>query len=233
MSEAITDLLLLPGLLNDAALWEAQIAELSGQVRCHVGDLSVADSLEAVAESVLAAAPPRFALAGFSLGGYVAQQILRVAPQRVQRLALLDTSIRADSPERLAQRQSMAKSARIPGTFHGFGEKLMHSYVAPSRLQDHDLLERVRSMTARLGAEVFLRQSRIARVDGTEVLREWTGPLLLLCGTEDAITPPALLREMLALAPQATYVELADCGHLSPLEQPQAVSDALRQWLVA
>lgn len=228
---SITDLLLLPGLLNDAALWEAQIAELSGQVRCHVGDLTVADSLEAVADAVLAAAPPRFALAGFSLGGYVAQQILRVAPQRVQRLALLDTSIRADSPERLAQRQAMAKSARMPGTFHGFGEKLMHSYVAPSRLQDHDLLERVRTMTARLGAEVFLRQSRIARVDGSDVLRAWQGPLLLLCGTEDAITPPALLREMHALAPQATYVELADCGHLSPLEQPQAVSDALRQWL--
>lgn len=229
--EPVTDLLLLPGLLNDQALWQAQVEALSPRVRCHVGDLTVGDSLQSVAGAVLDAAPARFALAGFSLGGYIAQQILRVAPHRVQRLALLDTSIRADSPQRLAQRRSLAEGAKLPGTFHGFGEKLMRSYVSPSRLQDHLLLERVRSMTARLGAEVFARQSLIARVDGSEVLRAWKGPLLLLCGADDAITPPALHREMLALAPQGTLLEIPDCGHLSPLEQPQAVSDALGDWL--
>ncbi|HEY0332576.1 MAG TPA: alpha/beta fold hydrolase [Stenotrophomonas sp.] len=232
MSEApIADLLLLPGLLNDQALWEAQIADLSGQVHCHVGDLTTADSIEAAAANVLAVAPPRFALAGFSLGGYVAQQILRVAPGRVQRLALLDTSVRGDSAERSAQRDALANSARVSGTFHGFGEKLMRSYVAPSHLGDHALLDRVREMTTRLGAEVFIRQTQFVRQDGSDVLSAWRGPLLILCGAEDAITPPALHKQMLALAPQATYVELPECGHLSPLEQPAAVSAALRGWL--
>jgi len=232
MSAASSDLLLLPGLLNDAALWTAQIDALSGQVRCHVGDLTQGDSLEAVADAVLAAAPPTFALAGFSLGGYVAQQILRVAPQRVERLALMDTSVRADTPERVSQRQALARGARVPGTFHGFGEKLMRSYVAPSRLHDHGLLEQVRAMTMRLGADVFARQSLLARVDGHDLLVNWRKPLLVLCGADDAITPPALHEEIAALVPGARLVEIPDCGHLSPLEQPRAVTDALREWLV-
>jgi len=233
MSAASSDLLLLPGLLNDAALWTAQIDALSDQARCQVGDLTQGETLEAVADAVLAAAPATFALAGFSLGGYVAQQILRVAPERVERLALLDTSIRADTPERLAQRQALAHSARTtPGLFHGFGEKLMHSYVAPSRLHDHALLDQVRAMTTRLGAEVFARQSLLARLDGHDVLLNWRKPLLVLCGADDAITPPALLAEIAALVPESRLVEIPDCGHLSPLEQPRAVTDALREWLV-
>jgi pimeloyl-ACP methyl ester carboxylesterase len=231
MSATSSDLLLLPGLLNDEALWAAQIQALSPDIRCHVGDLTTADTLPAVAEAVLADAPERFALAGFSLGGYVAQQILRIAPERVERLALLDTSARADTPERTAQRQALARGARVPGTFHGFGEKLMRSYVAPSHLRDAELLEYIRAMTARLGAQVFARQSLLERPDGSDVLRAWRGPLLVLWGADDAITPPALHREMVALAPQARAVELPDCGHLSPLEQPQAVTDALRRWL--
>ncbi len=231
MSAVSTDLLLLPGLLNDEALWTAQIQALSAEVRCHVGDLTTADSLEGVAAAVLAAAPDRFALAGFSLGGYVAQQILRMAPARVERLALLDTSARADTPERTAQRQALARGARVPGTFHGFGEKLMRSYVAPVHLQDHALLEYIRAMTARVGAQAFARQSLLERPDGSDVLRSWHGPTLLLWGADDAITPPVLHHEMAAWLPQARQVELADCGHLSPLEQPQAVTDALRRWL--
>lgn len=231
MSAPSTDLLLLPGLLNDEALWAAQVDALSPALRCHVGDLTTGETLEAVAESVLAAAPPRFALAGFSLGGYVAQQILRVAPGRVERLALLDTSVRADTPARSAQRQALARGAGVPGTFHGFGEKLMRSYVAPAHLHDHALLEYIRAMTARLGPQVFARQSLLARPEGSDVLRRWHGPALVLWGAEDAITPPALHHEMAALMPQARLVELPDCGHLSPLEQPQAVTDALRRWL--
>jgi len=231
MSEASSDLLLLPGLLNDEALWAAQVHSLGDTIRCHVGDLTTGETIAAVADAVLAAAPASFALAGFSLGGYVAQQILRVAPERVERLALLDTSIRADTPERTVQRLALARGARVPGTFHGFGEKLMRSYVAPSRQQDHALLYTIRAMTSRLGAEVFARQSLLARMDGHEVLSAWHGPLLLLCGADDAITPPALHREMRDLVPTARYIEIADCGHLSPLERPEQVTAALRQWL--
>lgn len=110
---------------------------------CQVGDLTRHDSLRAVAEDVLQSAPPQFALAGFSLGGYVAQGILHIAPQRVQRLALLDTSFHADSPERSAQRRAQQISVRAGGTFHGFGDTLMRSYIDASRLHDHGLVDTV------------------------------------------------------------------------------------------
>lgn len=224
-------LLLLPGLLNDATLWRAQLDALSDIADCQVGDLTRHGSLRTTAEDVLAHAPEQFALAGFSLGGYIAQEILRIAPERVTRLALLDTSFKPDSPERAAQRIAQQNRVRMPGTFHGFGDKLMRSYIDASRLDDHALVETVRDMTSRLGAEVFLRQSRIERIDGSEVLRQWRGPTLLICGRNDAITPLALSEQMAALMPQATRVVLDDCGHLAPLEKPEQVSVALRAWL--
>lgn len=226
-------LLLLPGLLNDAVLWQAQIAGLADIADCQVGDLTRHDSLRALAEDVLQSAAPRFALAGFSLGGYVAQEILRIAPQRVQRLALLDTSFRADSPERSAQRRAQQANVRMGGSFHGFGDTLMRSYIDASRLQDRSLVETVRSMTTRLGAEVFLRQSRIERVDGREVLRGYRDPLLVVCGENDAITPLAISREIAAMVADAQLVVIPQCGHLAPLEQPAAVTAAMRRWLLA
>ena len=226
-------LLLLPGLLNDATLWRAQLDALADIADCQVGDLTRHDSLRATAEDVLSHAPPRFALAGFSLGGYIAQEILRIAPERVTHLALLDTSFKPDSPERAAQRIAQQNSVRMPGTFHGFGDKLMRSYIDASRLDDHALVETVRGMTSRLGAEVFLRQSRIERVDGSEVLRQWRGPTLIICGENDAITPLAVSEQMAGLLPQATLVVIPQCGHLAPLEKPLEVSAAMREWLVA
>ncbi|WP_433852918.1 alpha/beta fold hydrolase [Stenotrophomonas nitritireducens] len=226
-------LLLLPGLLNDAELWRAQIADLSDIADCIVGDQTRGDTLQAVAEDVLAQAPPRFALAGFSLGGFVAQQILRVAPARVRRLALIGTSIHADSPERAAQRRAQRASVRLPGTFHGFGDRLMRSYIDASRLDDHDLVQRVRAMTTRLGADVFLRQSALERPDGHAVLAAYRDPLLIVCGANDRITPPAVSEEMHALAPHSQLRVLPGCGHLAPMEKPDEVSAALRGWLLA
>lgn len=225
-------LLLLPGLLNDATLWRAQIDALADIADCQVGDLTAHDNLRATAAAVLARAPPRFALAGFSLGGYIAQEILRIAPGRVTRLALLGSSFKPDSPARAAQRIAQQNSARLPGTFHGFGDRLMRSYIDASRLHDEALVATVRGMTTRLGAQVFLRQSRIERVDGSQVLRAWHGPALVLCGRNDAITPLAVSEQMAALMPQSSLVVLDDCGHLAPLEKPQQVSAALRAWLL-
>ncbi len=231
MTEKIP-LLLLPGLLNDAELWREQIAALSDIADCHVGDQTQGDTMQAVVDQVLADAPPRFALAGFSLGGFVAQQILRTAPERVLRLALIDTSIHADSPERAAQRRSQQASVRLPGAFHGFGDKLMRSYIDASRLDDYVLVQRVRDMTARLGAAVFLRQSALERTDGHDVLSAYRDPLLIVCGANDRITPPAISEEMHALVPPSTLVMIPDCGHLAPMEQPEAVNAAMREWLL-
>lgn len=232
MSAVRPTLLLLPGLLNDGDLWREQIAALSTDADCVVGDITRGDSMQAIATQVIEHLPERFAVAGFSLGGYVAQEILRLAPQRVQRLALLDTSARADSPERAAQRRMQERSVRAPGSFVGFGERLMRSYVDVSRHGDAALLERVQAMTQRLGADVFLRQSALQRADGRDVLAAFDGPALVLCGEHDAITPPPLSREIAALMPQARLQLLPDCGHLAPLEQPDAVSAALSAWLL-
>lgn len=232
-------LLLLPGLLNDDALWAAQRTGLADIADCHVGDLTAGTTLHEVAAQVLDAAPPTFALAGFSLGGFVAQQILRMAPERVCRLALLDTTYLPDSSERAAQRAAQAASVRAASgasrtaVFHGFGDAMMRQYVDASRLDDEALLHAIRAMTTRLGADVFLRQIALERVDGSDVLSAWQGPALVLCGANDRITPVAVHEQMHALMPQSRLEVLAACGHLSPMERPEAVNDALRAWLHA
>ena len=161
-------LVLLPGLLNDADLWRDQIAALTDIAQCQVANITRGETLDQLARSVLAEAPSAFALAGFSLGGFVAQEILRLAPERVTRLALLDTSIRADSPDRAATRHALDRVARMPGRFHGFGDRLIATYLDPSHLDDEDIVARVRGMTERLGPEVFVRQNNVERKDGTD-----------------------------------------------------------------
>lgn len=225
-------LVLLPGLLNDSDLFRDQIGALSDIAACTVGDLTRHETLEDLADAVLAGAPDRFALAGFSLGGYVAQEIVRRAPGRVTRLALLDTAIRPDDPGRAADRRLLATAARLPGRFHGFGDRLLATYLHPAHREDAGIAGRIRAMTERLGPEVFLRQNGILRRDGTETLRALGVPLLVLCGGADAVTPPDLHREMAALVPGARLVIVEGAGHMSPIEQPEAVSRALRAWLL-
>ena len=226
-------LLLLPGFLCDEDLWRDQLTGLAGVADGRVADLGHGDSIAALARQVLATAPPRFALAGFSFGGYVAQEIARQAPQRIERLALLDTSFHADTPERIAQRRAANKSVSLPGEFRGMTEQLLPSFIAAERLHDVALVQRINAMTLRQGREVFVRQNAMRREDGAAVLRGLACPVLVLCGRHDVLTPPALHREMAALMPQAGLVVVEDSGHMSPMEQPAAVTLAMRQWLSA
>jgi pimeloyl-ACP methyl ester carboxylesterase len=226
-------LLLLPGFLCDEDLWRDQLTGLAGVADGRVADLGHGDSIAALARQVLATAPPRFALAGFSFGGYVAQEIARQAPQRIERLALLDTSFHADTPERIAQRRAANKSVSLPGEFRGMTEQLLPSFIAAERLHDTALVQRINAMTLRQGREVFVRQNAMRREDGAAVLRGLACPVLVLCGRHDVLTPPALHREMAALMPQAGLVVVEDSGHMSPMEQPAAVTRAMRQWLSA
>lgn len=225
------DLVLIPGLLNDGDLWRDQVAALADVAACQVADITRSDTLEGLAEDVLADAPPRFALAGFSLGGYVAQEIMRVAPGRVTRLALLDTAIRADAPHRAAERAALSRLARVPGRFHGFGDRLLATYLHASHLDDAAIVGRIRAMTERLGPDVFVRQNGIERRDGEAVLRALACPTLILCGEDDRLTPLSEHRVMAGLVPGATLVAVPRSGHMTPLEQPAAVSRALRDWL--
>lgn len=225
------ELILLPGLLCDDELWRDQLAGLADVAVCRVADLTAGRTIEELAQRILADARPRFALAGFSFGGYVAQEILRQAPERVERLALLDTSIRADTPERAAVRRLLAQAAAAPGAFRGVSDRVLGSFIDPARLADEALVGRIKTMTARLGREVFLRQNAMARRDGETVLRGLTCPVLVLCGENDTLTP---LTEHLALAEMigtARLQVIEGSGHLAPMEQPEAVTAALRAWL--
>lgn len=227
------DLILIPGLLNDTDLWRDQIAALDGVTRIQVADITQCETLRVMAESVLAVAPQTFALAGFSLGGYVAQEILRLAPERVERLALLDTSIAADSPERTKQRAAFDKSARTPGRFQGFSDRILVDYLDPAHVRDEAIVGRIRAMTDRLGPEVFLRQNAVERRDGADALATYPGPVLILCGENDRLTPLHQHREMASLAENGRLVIVPHAGHMTPIENPQAVTEALRAWLAA
>jgi pimeloyl-ACP methyl ester carboxylesterase len=228
---ALPQLLLLPGLLNDAELWRDQISGLSDVARCHVPDLTQGETLRELAETVLADAEPTFAVAGFSMGGYVAQEIARIAPQRIERLALLDTSIRLDSPERAAQRRALNSAARKGGTFLGIGQAILKSYVDPSHLDDTELTGRIIAMTQRLGREVFLRQNSLEREDGEAALKALRVPLTIICGETDQITPAAGHREMAKAIGCSHLLVIPQTGHMTPMEAPGPVNGALRHWL--
>lgn len=226
-----TPLLLLPGLLNDEALWRDQIAGLSDIADCIVADLTRGETLAALARDALAAVPERFALAGFSMGGYVAQEILRQAAHRVCRLALIDTAMRIDTPERAAQRRAATRAAAgATGQFVGMTGRMLESYIHPSRLSDADLTGRIKTMTARLGREVFLRQNCMERIDGEAALTAFSGPMVLICGDADRVTPPDGMAEMARIT-GAPLVIIEQAGHMTPMERPEAVNAALRSWL--
>lgn len=227
----IPQIVLIPGLLNDADLWREQISGLVGVARPRVADITRGKSLAVLAEMVLATSEDRFALVGFSLGGIVAQEILRRAPERVTHLALLDTTMLPDTPERAAEREQLIVQAAKPGRFHGFGRKLAQSYLAPENQNNTDLIDRVRAMTERLGPEVFIRQTRIARPDSRASLSGIACPSLVLCGRHDQLTPPELHRDMAGLIQEADLVVLEHSGHLTPLEEPEKVTEHLKRLL--
>ena len=230
---AKTPLILLPGLLCDEALWAPQIAALSDLATSSVADLTRDDSMAAMACRVLDGAPPRFALAGLSMGGYVAQEIMRQVPERVTRLALLDTSARGDTPERLAQRRGFIELAH-KGEFHGITPRMLPIYLHPDHLKDKALTDTVLAMAQRVGRDGYLRQQQaiMGRPDGREDLKRIRVPTLVLCGRDDQATPLKLHEEIASLVPGASLVVIDRCGHLSTLEKSTDVNDAMRRWLV-
>jgi pimeloyl-ACP methyl ester carboxylesterase len=217
----------------DGRLFAAQGQALSGECAVHVADISRSDSIEELAVDVLADAPPRFALVGFSMGGIVAMEIHRRAPERVTHLGLLDTTPAAETPDR-----TRARVAALAAVARGDTETLVRDTLAPSYLAranraDPRLVETVVRMALDLGPDVFARQSRALEMrEGRErTLSAIACPTLVLCGGEDRLCPPALHVAMAEAIPGADLVVLARSGHLSPLERPNSVTDEIRRLL--
>jgi pimeloyl-ACP methyl ester carboxylesterase len=225
-------LLFMPGLLCDGRLWRDQIAALSGRVRPQVADLASDDSLDAMARRALDATPGRFALCGLSMGGYAALAVLRLAPRRVTRLCLMDTSARPDTPEQSRRRRGlMALAAR--SRFRGVTPRLLPQLLHPDRLTDAALCAEIVAMAARVGRSAFLRQQRaiLHRPDSRPDLAGIGVPTLVAVGSGDALTPPELAEEMAERIPGAVLRIIPDAGHLPPLETPPAVNELLKAWL--
>ncbi|MFO1036393.1 MAG: alpha/beta fold hydrolase [Geminicoccaceae bacterium] len=227
-------LVLLPGLLCDRRLWAHQIEALKDRVEIVVADLTRDDTTEAMARRVLAEVPERFALAGLSMGGYVAQQMVRLAPERVTRLALIDTRARPDTEESKARRRNLIELART-GRFAEVAPMLIQVLLAERHRMDQRLEDTIVAMGATVGPEAFERQQHaiMGHPDHREDLKSVRCPTLVLCGREDAITPITLHEEMAAALPNATLVVVPGAGHLAPMESPDAVSRQMAAWLQA
>lgn len=225
-------LVLLPGLLCDGALWRHQTETLADICTPWVADLTRDDSIPAMAERVLDEAPRTFCLAGLSMGGYVAQEIMRRAPERVERLALIDTNARADTEAQVKTRQELIRLSDL-GKFKGVTPRLLPNLIHPSRLKDPAVADVVLQMAERVGQEAFKRQQMaiLRRVDGRGDLPGVRVPTLVLCGRQDAISPLEFHAEMANSIPNAKLVVVEDCGHLAPLERPYAASAVMRYWL--
>ena len=227
-------LVLLPGLLCDERLFGPQLPALAAETDVTVADVTRDGTIAAMAERVLAAAPARFALAGLSMGGYVAFEILRRAPERVAKLALLDTQARADTEEARSRRRGLMQLAE-KGEFKGVSPRLMPFFIHRDRLGDTALTGTVQAMAESVGRDGFLRQQAaiMARPDSRPDLPAIACPTLVLAGREDAVTPPERQHEMARAIPDATLVLLPRCGHMAPLERPDSVTRQLLLWLSA
>jgi pimeloyl-ACP methyl ester carboxylesterase len=235
MSPAKPGLVLIPGLLCDALMWKAQIKALEPEIKCWVADHTRSDTIAGVAADVLRDAPfERFALAGLSMGGYAAFEIVRRAAHRVQRLALLDTSARADTPEQRLKREAFIALAKR-GRFVGVTQQLLPLYVHSDRQGDLELVNTLKEMARNIGRDAFVRQEQaiMSRPDSLALLAAIACPTLVLCGRQDALTPLERHEEIARGISGATLKVIERCGHLSPLERPAEVTGALRAWLAA
>ncbi len=225
-------ILLVPGLVSSPRIFEPVAPAL-----WQFGPVTVANhirdsSMGAIARRILAEAPPRFALAGHSMGGYIAFEIMRQAPQRVAKLALINTRARPDTPEATARRRSLIARAKS-GDYHAVLDEMFLGFVHPSRREDASLRQLVHDMGDDVGVDAFIRQQTavISRPDSRPTLAWIKCPTLVLSGDEDNTIPNSLSVEMADGIHGAKLTILANCGHLPQPEQPQATAEALVEWL--
>jgi pimeloyl-ACP methyl ester carboxylesterase len=232
-------LILVPGLMCDAAVWEHQARNLRDRVDITIPDHGSLDSLPAMGQAILKRAPERFALAGHSMGGRVAFEVFRQAPQRVIGLALLDTACvprRAglEGEEEAAQRYRLLEKARKEG-MRAMGAEWVERMVHPDRLSDTELINAILEMIARKTPDIFAAQieALLDRPDATAVLPQIRCPTLVLCGREDSWSVLAGHEKIASLIPSSRLVIIEHCGHMSTMERPVEVSAAMRDWFTS
>jgi len=230
-------LVLVPGLLCDETVWQPQLAALGGHCALQVARHGTADSLGRMAEQILDLAPARFALAGHSMGGRVALEVVARAPERVTRLALMNTGFEGLAAGEAGERERAGRM-RLVGVAREQGMRVMgadwvRGMVHPRRLDDAALIGAILDMIERSTPELFEGQQRalLARPDRRELLTQLQMPTLVLCGHEDAWSNLDRHRVIAGLIRGSVLVDIPDCGHMCTMEQPVAVSDALLAWL--
>jgi pimeloyl-ACP methyl ester carboxylesterase len=218
-------------MMCDGRLWHRITAQLAAPLQ-HALPVG-ADTIAGLAAGILATAPPRFALAGLSLGGIVAMEILRQAPERVERVALMDTNPYAEADAVKARRAGQIARALSGDLIGVMRDEMKPNYLAPGG--DPSILDLCLSMALDLGAEVFRDQSIALRdrPDQQEAVARYKGPTLILMGAEDRLCPRDRHERLLALMPRATFAVIEGAGHLPPLERPEATLRALNTWLAA
>ena len=233
MSAGKPHLILVPGLLCTDILWQDQVSALSD-----VADIVVTDEhrrhedIVDIASAILAAAPPTFAIAGLSFGGYICFEVMRQAAARVERLALLDTDAGPDDADRLQLRRQMVDQAQ-KGRFIGVTDRLLPQFIHPDRIDDEVLVSDVKAMAQDIGLEGFVRQQTaiMGRPDSRPDLASFDCPTLILVGRQDSRTPLPVHETMHEGIRGSELVVIEDCGHLSTMERPAQVNAAMRAWL--
>jgi len=226
-------LVLVPGLLCDELMWRPQLSALAALADCWVADHTRSETMAEVAADVLRDAPfEKFALAGLSMGGYVVLEMMRQAAHRVLKLALLDTTARADTAEQTRKRRDFIALAER-GRLLGITDVLLPLLIHPSQLANRELASTIKKMAKNTGRDAFIRQERaiISRSDSLPLLSRIACPTLVLCGRQDALIPLALHEEMASGIPESKLEIVEECGHLSTLERPAETSAALARWL--
>lgn len=226
-------ILFIPGLLCDEALFTHQIEAFKNEYNIMVADVTGYNSIEKMAQSVLANAPKKFIICALSMGGYVAMEMMRRAPERIVRVILSNTQAATDSDETKRRRRGLISIAKI-GNFKGVTPKLLPMLIHSSRLDESHLTQTIMDMAERVGLEAFLNQQQaiLGRVDSRPDLKKFNKPVFIVGGDEDQITPPEQAKEMAQMLPHSQIHIFEQCGHLAPLEFPHQFTHLMRSFLV-
>ena len=230
MTTSSRHFILCPGFMTDRALWSRMEPRLAELGTCTFADLSRTDDLEATARELLAAAPDTFILIGFSLGGFVAREIVRLAPDRVRGLVLMNSSSRPPRPE-IAKRNAFLIGHTKERGFRGLSTDAVKKAFHPNRRDDEALIQEVKDMALRMGADAFIKQLSISRRDGRPDLVAIKCPALVIWARQDELRSMGESKEMADAIPGARLEIIEDCGHMTPMEAPDAVLDAIASWL--